>query len=105
MSNFGKLLEIPLIKENYKGELKRKWKNYFVFFSPAGADDVNGNDDDNDNIFIIKDTQLYVSGVTLTARGNQKLLKCLSKRFERSLYWNKYKAKSENKNKFNLNSY
>ena len=58
---------MPLI--NYKGELKRKWTKYFGFFSPAGADDVNGNDDDNDNIFVMKDTQLYVSAVTLTARA------------------------------------
>ena len=95
---------MPLI--NCKGELKRKWTKYFGFFSPAGADDVNGDDDDdNDDIFVMKDTQLYVSAVTLTARGNQKQSKCLNKVFERSIYWNEYKAKSENKIKFNSNSY
>ena len=38
---------------------------------------------------------------TLPARGNQKLLKCLSKGFKRSGYWNEYKTKSENKNTTN----
>ena len=38
------------------------------------------------------------AGVTLSARYNQKLSKILSKGFERSIYWNEYKTKSENKN-------
>ena len=63
----------------------------------------NDNDDDNDNnfIFTIKDTKLYVSVVTLSTRDNQKLSKLLNKVFERSVYWNEYKAKSENKNTTN----
>ena len=47
--------------------------------------------------FYIKDTKLNVPVVTSLARDNQKLSKCLSKRFERSVYWNKYKTKSDNK--------
>ena len=35
---------------------------------------------------------------TLTAKDNQILSKLLSKGFERSVYWNEYKTKSENKN-------
>ena len=45
----------------------------------------------------IKDTKLYVPEVTLAERDNQKLSKQLIKAFERSVYWNEYKAKSETK--------
>ena len=61
--------------------------------SAVGADNVNGNN----IIFTIKDTKLYVPVVTLAARDNQKLSKRLSKGFERSVYWNEYKTKSETK--------
>ena len=36
--------------------------------------------------------------MTLSAKNNQKLTKLLSKGFERSVYWNEYKTKRENKN-------
>ena len=45
-----------------------------------------------------KAQKLYVLVVTLSARDNQKLSKLLSKGFERSVYWNEYKTKNENKN-------
>ena len=54
------------------------------------------NNDDNNVIFTIKDTKLYVPVVALSARDNRKLSKILSKEFERSVYWNEYKTKSEN---------
>ena len=67
----------------------------------------NQSDNDNNNsanniILTIKDTKLYVPVITLSARDNQKLLKLLSKGFERSIYLNEYKTKSKNKfkNKF-----
>ena len=82
---------MPLI--NCKVELKHKWTKYCVL-SAAGNDNVN--DDDSNNIFTIK-----VPVVTLSARGNQKLPKLLSKGFERLVYWNEYKTKSENKNTTN----
>ena len=66
--------------------------------SVAVADNANGNNDDNNIIFSIKDTKLYVLVVTLSTRDNQKLSKLLSKGFERSVYWNEYKTKSDNKN-------
>ena len=87
ISDFWRLLEMPLI--NCKVELKLKLTKYCVF-SAAGAN-VNGNDDDN--IFTIKDTKLYVPVLTLSARDNQKLSKLLSKGFERSAYRNEYKTK------------
>ena len=60
------------------------------------------NDDANSNItFTIKDTDLYVPVVILPAKGNQKLTKPFSKLFERFVYWNEYKTKSENENTTN----
>ena len=51
LSNFWRSLEIPLIKS--KAELKLKWSNYCVL-SAAGNDNANSNDDNI--IFIFKDT-------------------------------------------------
>ena len=96
--NFWRSLEIPLI--NGKIELKLKWTRYCVF-SAAGPDNVNFNADDSILIFIIKDTKLYVPVVTLSAIDNQKLSKRLSKGFERSVYWNEYKTKRDDKNMSN----
>ena len=63
LSNFWVSLEMPLI--NCKVKLK-----------------LNSN-----NItFTIKDTKLCVPVITLLARDNQKLLKLLSKGFERLVY-------------------
>ena len=90
---------MPLI--NCKVELVLKWTKYFVL-SAAGADNVNGTDDDNnDIIFTIKNTKLYVHVVTLSVRGNQQLSKLFSKGFERLFYWDEYKTKDEYKNMTN----
>ena len=49
-------------------------------------------------LFLLSRTiKLYVPVVTLSTRDNQKLSKLLSKGFERFVYWNDYKTKSENK--------
>ena len=88
---------MPLI--NCKVELQPKWTKYCVFFA-AGADNVN-NRDSNNIIFTIKDAKLYVPVVTLSARDNQKQSKLLTKGFERSVYWNEYKPKNDNKNTTN----
>ena len=69
----------------------------------SGAGNNNDNDNDNSdngkkNILIMKDTKLYVSVLTLSAKNNQKLSKLFRKGFERLGYWNEYKTKSENKN-------
>ena len=61
------------------------------------ANDANGNRP----IFTIKDTTLYFPVVTFSVRDHQKLSKSLSKGFERSLYWNKYKKKSDIRNTTN----
>ena len=84
---------------NCKVDLKFKWTKYCVL--PAtGVDNI----DDNIMImvmviilfFSIKDRNLCAPVVTLLARYNQKLSKLLSDGFERSVYWNEYKTKSEN---------
>ena len=41
----------------------------------GGTDNANGNNDDNNIIFTVKDTKLYVPVVTLLARDNQKVSK------------------------------
>ena len=89
---------MPLINCNV--ELKLKRRKHCVFSTGGTENDVNDNDNDN-NIFTIKDTKLYVPVVTSSARDNQKLSKRLSKGFKRSVYWNEYKTKSENKNTTN----
>ena len=73
---------------NCKVELKLRWTKHCVL-SLAGIDNTNGNNDDDNIIFAIKDTKLYVPLVTLSARDNPKLSKRLSKGSERSVYWNK----------------
>ena len=80
---------------NCKAELKLKWTMYCAL-SAAGADSVNSNS--NNINFTFKGTELYVSVVALQARDNQKLSKILSKAFEKSVYWNEFKTKGNNKN-------
>ena len=56
LSNFWRSLEMSLI--NWKVELKLKWTKYCVL-SAAGADNVNGNDNDN-SIILLSKTQNYM---------------------------------------------
>ena len=87
---------MPLI--NCKVELKLRWTKHCVLTVTA-----NGNNNSNPDriIFTIKNTKLYSLFVTLSEIDNQELLKLLSRSFERSVYWNEYKTKSENKNTTN----
>ena len=85
---------------NWKVELKFTWTKYSVL-SVAGTDNDNGNNNDNNIIFTIKDTQLHVPIVTLLATGNQKLSELLSKGFKRPVYWNAHKTKSNSKDTAN----
>ena len=66
-----------------------------IVLSAVGADNNNANS--NNIIFTIKDKKLYVPVVTLSTKDNQKLSKLISIGFERSVYWNRWKTKSENK--------
>ena len=67
----------------------KTWVEKHCVLAVAGADN-NGNTDNF--VFTIKDTKLYVSSVTLSAKNNQKLPKLFSKGFERSVYWHEYKT-------------
>lgn len=91
LSNFERLLEIPLT--NCIVELKSKWTKYCVL-APAGAHNADVNSDNV--IFIIKYTKLYAPVITLSANNNKKVPRLLSKVFERSEHWDKFKTKSEN---------
>ena len=68
LSNFWRSLEMLLI--NGKVELKLRCTKYCVL--SAGGNDVLDNNDNN-IIFTIKDTKLYLPVVTLSVRDNQKL--------------------------------
>ena len=72
-----------------------------MFLSVAGADNANGKHDDNNVIFAINDTKFHVPAVTLSARDNPKSLKVFSNVFKKSVYWNEYKKRSDNKNATN----
>ena len=65
LSSFWRSLKMPLI--NRKIELKLKWIKYCVL-SAACYDNTNANL--NNIIFNIKDTKLYVTVVTLSAKDN-----------------------------------
>ena len=100
LNGFWRSLEMPLI--NYRVELKFRWTKHCVLAS-AGVE--NDKADSNNIIFNIKDTILYVPVFTFLVKDNQKLSKCFSKGFQRSVYWNEYKTKSENKNMTNEKRY
>ena len=70
---------MPLISCKFK--LSLKWYENYILFSAGTA-----------VTFAITDTKLYVPVVTLKIEDNAKLSELLSKGFERSVYWNKYKA-------------
>ena len=83
---------------NCKVELKLKWTKYCVLSAAGNDNEIANAANANRIIFTIKDTKLYVPELTLSARDNQELSKLLSKVFERSVYWNEYKTKYDNKN-------
>ena len=97
-SNFWRSLEMTLI--NCKVELKLSWTKHCILCVLGNAND-NANVEYNNIIFTIKDIKLFASVITLLAKDYQKLSKPLSKGFERSVCWNEYKTKSENKNTTN----
>ena len=51
-------------------------------------------------LFVLSNTQRYIYALitTLSAKDNEKLSKLTRKEFKRSVYWNEFKTKSENKN-------
>ena len=91
LSSFCQSLEIPLT--NYKVELELKWLRHCVL-SLLSTENYNA---DSNIILLSKTQKVYVPVVTLSAKANQKLSKRLSQGFERSVYCNEWKTKSESK--------
>ena len=91
LSNFGRILEIPLV--NCEGNLTLTWSSTCVITSSTGA-----------GRFSIIDTKLFVSVVTLSTRDNVKLLQQLKSGFKRRINWNKYQSdpKTHAQNQYHL---
>ena len=100
LSNFWRLLEMPLI--NYKIELKLRYTKYCVF-SAAGAD--NTNDNPNNIISTIKDKKLYVLVVPLSAKDIKNYQNISAKDLKDQCIEMDTKTKSENKNTTNKYRY
>ena len=62
------------------------WSENFVISSEIGETKVK-----------ITDTKLYVLVVTLSSKDNGKLLEQLKSGLKRSINWNKYQSKFQNK--------
>ena len=78
LSNFWKSLEMPLIK--CKVEFSLTWDPNCLLSNLVG-----------NSSFTITVVKLYVPVVILSTEDNTKLLKLLTERFKRPVYWNKYK--------------
>ena len=83
LSNFFRSLEMPLI--NCKIKLNLTWKKESV---------LSTNDDDA--VFIINDTKLYIPVGTLSKEYNKDFIEQQNKGFQRSVYWNEYKTNEIN---------
>ena len=77
LSNFWRLLEIPLI--NCKVYFTSNWIEDFIL-SNAG----------NTAKFAITDAKLHVPVVTLSTKDSGTFTKQLNEGFKRSVYWNSY---------------
>ena len=83
ISTFWKTLEMPLI--NCEINLVLTWsKNYVI---------VSTNVANQNGIFAITDTKLYIPVMTLPMQDNAKLLQELKSGFKRVINWNKYLSK------------
>ena len=95
LSNFFRSLEIPLI--NCKIKLNLTWKKECVLSTDAD-DAANPN---NNAVFIINDTKLYVPIVTLSKEDKKDFTDQQNKGFQQSIYWNEYKTKEQNEDASN----
>ena len=92
LSNFFRSLEMPLI--NCKIKLNLTWKKECVL-STLNDDAANP---ENNAVFIINDTKLYVPVVTLSKEDNKDFIEQQKKGFQRSIYWSEYKTKELTEN-------
>ena len=81
---------MPLI--NCKIKLNLTWKKECVFST------LNDDADNHENnaVFIINDTKMYVPIVTLSKEDNKDFIQQKNKGFQSSIYWNEYKTKEIN---------
>ena len=79
LSNFWRTFEMPLI--NCEVNLVFTWSRDCVITNSEG--EVK---------FVIAETKLYVSVVTLSTKDNAKLLQQLKSGFKRTINWNKYES-------------
>ena len=86
LSNFWKKLEMSLI--NCEFSLQLKWSKNCILVAGTAAN--------QNSIFQIKDTKIYVPVVILSIQQNIKFLKQLESGFKRTINWNKYLAKTAN---------
>ena len=93
LSNFFRSLEMPLI--NCKIKLNLTWKKECVL---STDNDVVAPNLDNNPVFIINCTKLYVPVVTLSKEENKDFIEQQNKGFQRSIYWKEYKTKEQNVN-------
>ena len=84
LSNFLRSLEMPLI--NCKIKLNLTWGKKCVLSTNVG-----------DAVFIINDTKMYVPVVTLSNEDNKDFIAQQNKGLQRSIYWNEYKTKGQDK--------
>ena len=70
------------------------WKKECVL---SNLDD-DANNHENNVVFIINDTKLYVPVVTFSKEDNEDFIKQQNKGFQRSIYWNEYKTKELTEN-------
>ena len=77
---------MPLVNCEIKRQLK--WSKNCIL--------VAGTVGNQNPIFQINDTKLYVPVVTLSTQENIKLLKQLESGFKRTINWNKYLPKTTN---------
>ena len=84
LSNFFRSLEMPLI--NCKIKLNLTWEKKIVLSTDPG-----------DAVFIVNDTKMYVPVVTLSKEDNKDFIEQQNKGFQRSIYWNEYKTKGQDK--------
>ena len=84
VSNFFRSLEITLV--NCKIDLEFTWyKDCMISSANAAAGQVVS--------FMITNTKLYVTIVTLSTEDNTNLTKQLNEGFKRTIYWNQYASK------------
>ena len=77
---------------------KIEWKIKWTKHCEQLLSNENGNANSDSKLFTLKGTELYLPGITLSAKDNEKLFKLLMEESEISVYWNEVKTKSTSNN-------